>query len=62
MQIFRILYFRNSVLEHAEELEVRDVLDAIERASAKAPDIRAEVWSEEKRVGEIGVSPAQQLG
>ena len=57
MQVFRVLYFRDSVLEHAEELEVRDVLDAIEKASAKAPDLRAEVWSEEKRVGEIGISP-----
>ena len=58
MQVFRILYFRDSVLECAEELEVRDVLDAIEKASAKAPELRAEVWSEEKRVGEIGISPA----
>lgn len=60
MQVFRILYFRDSVLEHAEELEVRDVLDAIEKASGKAPELRAEVWSEEKRVGEIGTSPSSR--
>ena len=60
MQVFRILYFRDSVLERAEELEVRDVLDAIEKASCKAPELRAEVWSEEKRVGEIGISPSSR--
>lgn len=53
MQNFRILYFRNNVLDHAEEVQVRDVLDAIEMASTKPAALRAEVWSEEKRVGEI---------
>jgi hypothetical protein len=57
MQTFRILYFRESVLEHSEEIEVRDVLDAIEKASRKPPDLRAEVWSGNGRVGEIDPSP-----
>ena len=57
MQRFRILYFRESVLEHSEEVQVRDVLDAIEKASGKAPDLRAEVWSGNGRVGEIDPSP-----
>jgi hypothetical protein len=58
MQTFRILYFRENVLEHAEEIRVRDVLEAIEKASGKPAGLRAEVWSERGRVGEIGTSPA----
>ena len=58
MQRFRILYFRESVLDHAEEFRGRDILDAIERATSKPPHFRAEVWSDEKRVGEVGVAPA----
>lgn len=53
MQSFRILFFRESVLDHAEEVRVRDVLEAIERASDKAPELRAEVWSHNGRVGEV---------
>ena len=58
MQTFRILYFRDSILEHAEEVRLRDMLEAIDKASQKAPDLRAEVWSEEKRVGEVNAVPA----
>lgn len=57
MQTFRILYFNESVLDHAEEIEFRDVLEAIERASKKARHLKAEVWSKNGRVGEIGASP-----
>lgn len=57
MQTFRILYFRESVLDHAEKVRVRDVLEAIEKASGKPPHLRAEVWTESARVGEVPRSP-----
>jgi hypothetical protein len=57
MQTYRILYFRESVLDHSEEVRVRDVLEAIEKAAGKPPYLRAEVWSERGRVGEIGSAP-----
>ena len=57
MQMFRILYFRESVLDHSEEVRARDVLEAIERASGKPPHVRAEVWAERGRVAEVGTSP-----
>lgn len=34
---FRILYFRDSVLEHGEEVEARDVLEAVQKGSCEAP-------------------------
>lgn len=58
METFRILYFRESVLEHTEEVRVRDMLEAIEKATVgKPPQIRAEVWSTRGRLAEIGVAP-----
>jgi hypothetical protein len=57
MQKFRIIYFRESVLDHAEEVEAFDVLEAIDRVKGKAPDIRAEIWADDKRVCEIGPAP-----
>lgn len=60
MELFRILYFKDSVLQEAHEVRVRDVLDAIEHASAKPPHIRAEVWTEDRRVAEVGTSPDEQ--
>lgn len=57
MQTFRILYFRDSILERAEEVRMRDMLEAIDKASGKPPHLRAEVWSEEKRVGEVNAMP-----
>jgi hypothetical protein len=56
VQRFRLLYFRESVLEAAEEIEARDVLEAIERALGKPPHIRVEVWSDKGRAAEIGTS------
>ena len=56
MPSFRIFYFRHSLLDHAEEVEVSDVLDAVRRASAKAPDLKAEIWSDKGKVGIIGAS------
>lgn len=57
MQTFRILYFQEGVLEAAEDIAVPDVLVAIEKASRKPPHQRAEVWTEHRRVAEIGPSP-----
>ena len=54
MQTFRILYFRENVLDHAEEFRARDLLDAVDKATKKPPHLRAEVWSGKNRVGEIG--------
>jgi hypothetical protein len=51
---FRIFYFQGSVLDQTEELDARDVLEAIERASGKPPKVSAEIWSEKGRVGIIG--------
>lgn len=56
MQKFRIYYFRENVLHHSEELRVRDILDAVDLARGTAPDIRAEIWSERGKVGEIGTT------
>jgi len=56
MQIFRLLYFSASVLTDTEQVEVRDVLEAIEKASGKPPHLRVEVWSDDRRVAEIGTS------
>ena len=56
MQSFRILYFRESVLEIAEEVTARDILEAIESASSKPHYLRAEIWSDKRRVGEVPAS------
>ena len=61
MQTFRILYFRESVLDSAEEVEVEDMLEAIEKASDKSPEITAEVWGERGRVGVVGPSPDETI-
>jgi hypothetical protein len=57
MQRFRVYYFRNNVLEHSEELQVRDLLDALELARSAEPDVRAEIWSEKGKIGIIGPAP-----
>jgi hypothetical protein len=57
MKAFRILYFSESVLEQTEEVRVRDVLEAIEAAAGKPRHQRVEVWSDGRRVAEIGPSP-----
>lgn len=58
MQRFRILYFRGSVLDRAEEVKAVDMLEAIETASRKPPEQRAEVWSDDGRVGYVDPSPS----
>ena len=62
METFRILYFLESVLEHAEEIEVRDILEAIDKACDKPPEFTAEVWSGRGRVGIVGPAPDAQCG
>lgn len=57
MQSFHLLYFRDSLLENAEEVRVRDLLEAVEKAAGQPPDVRVEVWLEHRRVGIIGPSP-----
>lgn len=57
MQDFRILYFRDSVLEKAEEVRASDLLEAVGRAAGQPPQVRVEVWSDRGRVGVIGPSP-----
>ena len=56
VQKFRILYFNQDVLDHSEEVEVHDLLQAIETVSGKLPHLRAEIWSDKDCVGEIGSS------
>jgi hypothetical protein len=56
MPSFRIFYFRQAVLDHAEEVEAGDLVGAVRRASGKAPDLKAEIWSEKGKVGIIGTS------
>jgi len=52
-----MFYFRDSVVEQIEEVHCRDVLDAIDRAQGKPAHLRVEVWSEDRRVADIGKSP-----
>ena len=54
MARFRIFYFQDSVLDHAEQVERPDVLEAVRRASRKSPELKAEVWSDKGKVGIIG--------
>ena len=56
MQTYRLLYFRESLLESAEEVRARDLLEAVQKAAGQPPEIRVEVWSDQRRVGVIGPS------
>ena len=56
METFQLLYLRESVLEKAEEVRVRDVLEAIRRVAGQPPDVTIELWQKGKRVGLIGPS------
>ena len=56
MQTFRFLYFRESVLEDAEEVQARDVVEAVAKAAGQPPEIRIELWLDHRRVGIIGPS------
>jgi len=56
MPRFQILYLRENVLDHSEEIDVRDLLDAIDQAMTKAPYLAAEIRSDGERVGLVGPS------
>ena len=56
MPTFQILYLRESVLDHSEEIDVSDLLEAIDQAMTKAPDLTAEIRSNGGRVGLLGPS------
>jgi phosphoserine phosphatase len=66
MPTFQILYLRESILDHSEEVDLRDLLDAIDRAMVKAPGLTAEIRCDGARVGLVGASlsevprPAEQ--
>jgi hypothetical protein len=47
---YRLLYFRSSVLEDWELLESETLLDALQAASARAPDLTVELWTARKKV------------
>ena len=56
MQTFHLLYFRENVLEDAEEVRARDVLEAVQKGAGQPPDVRVELWQEHRRVAIIGPS------
>jgi hypothetical protein len=57
MPTFRILYLRQSKLEHAETLSGLDLLDAIDKASDRVGPETAEIWSDRGKVGMIAPLP-----
>jgi hypothetical protein len=50
MMAYRILYFRSSVLEDWETLEADNLLDALQAASSRAPDLTVELWGDRKKI------------
>ena len=56
MPRFQILYLRENVLDHTEEVHVRDLLDAIDKAMTKSPGLTAEIRCDGGRVGLVGPS------
>lgn len=57
MQTFQLLYFRESVLENAEEVRARDLLEAVKKTSGQPRDVRVEIWAGHERLGIVGPSP-----
>ncbi len=56
MATFHLLYFRDSVLDQAEEVEARDVLEAVQQTFGRPSYLRVEIWSEHRKVAAIGRS------
>ena len=50
MTAYRILYFRSSVLEDWKLLQTESLMEALQTASASAPDLTVELWNERKKV------------
>jgi hypothetical protein len=58
VQTYRILYLRESRLDHSELLPGLDLLDVIDRATEQANDRTAEIWSENGKVGIVDLPSA----
>jgi len=56
MPTFQILYLRESVLDHCEDVHVRDLLEAIDLAMMKSADLTAEIRCNGTRIGLVGPS------
>jgi hypothetical protein len=56
MPSFQLLYFDESMLEQAAEVEARDALEAVKQAAGRPSHLRAEIWSENRKVAVIGSS------
>jgi hypothetical protein len=54
MPTFQLLYFRDSILEQSEEIEVGDVLEAVQTAAGRSAHLRVEIWFDHRRVAQIG--------
>ena len=54
METFRLLFFRGSLLERAEEVRAGNVVEAIQGAFGRPPELRVEVWNERGRIAIIG--------
>jgi hypothetical protein len=50
----RILYFRGGILEASDELSCADLVDAAKIASSRHPQLTAEIWWGQKKVGIVG--------
>jgi hypothetical protein len=50
MIAYRVLYFRSSVLEDWETLEAETLLEALQAASSRAPDLTVELWGARKKI------------
>lgn len=61
MPTFRIFYFRHNILDHTEEVDVPSVVDAIQKAAGKRPELKAEIWSAKGKVGIVGRSRTAPL-
>lgn len=46
MPTFRLIYFRASLLDHAETIEAPDALSAIHEAAARPSEGLVELWSD----------------
>ena len=57
MPIFGIFYFSEGLLQDSELVEAPDAVEAVAHASRQWPQLRAEIWSGDKRVAVIGPSP-----
>jgi hypothetical protein len=53
MPACRVLYFREAILEHTQELGCDDLVEAAKVASATHPHLTAEIWWNGKKVAVI---------